>query len=134
MLPQMLEALTAQGTGESQDDLRRIVEPIVWRLNGKDTLYQMIALAEQVTLRGGTPLDPRDYKQQFLVRLFAVSGLRIQQLRDHSCAPDRYLVPGTRALLEDLRTGTSSPAPAPCSKTCAPAASASTSPAAPTTP
>jgi len=36
-------------------------------------------------------------------RLFAVSGLRIQQLRDHSCAPDQYLVPGTRAILEDLR-------------------------------
>src|ERR1035441_8528566 len=103
MLPMMLEVLTALGTGESPDDLRRAVEPFIWRLTGKDTLYQMIALAEQVTLRGGTPLDPRDYKQQFLIRLFAVSGLRIQQLRDHSCTPDQYLVPGTRALLEDLR-------------------------------
>ena len=103
MLSMMLEVLTALDTGESQEDLRRAVEPFIWRLTGKDTLYQMIALAEQVTLRGGTPLDPRDYKQQFLIRLFAVSGLRIQQLRDHSCAPDRYLVPGTRALLEDLR-------------------------------
>jgi phosphoglycolate phosphatase-like HAD superfamily hydrolase len=103
MLPQMLEALTALGTGESQDDLRRVVEPIIWRLNGKDTLYQMIALAEQVTLRGGTPLDPREYKQEFLNRLFAVSRPRIQQLRDGSCRPDQYLVPGTRALIEDLR-------------------------------
>lgn len=103
MLPMMLEVLTALHTGESEDDLRRAVEPFIWRLTGKDTLYQMIALAEQVTLRGGTPLDPREYKQQFLNRLFAVSGLRIQQLRDHTSPPDHYLVPGTRAMLEDLR-------------------------------
>ena len=103
MLPMMLEVLSALGTGESPDDLRRAVEPSIWRLTGKDTLYQMIALAEQVKVRGGTPLDPREYKQEFLNRLFAVSRPRIQQLRDGSCAPDQYLVPGTRALLEDLR-------------------------------
>ena len=103
MLPMMLEILSALRTGESEDDLRRAVEPFIWRLTGKDTLYQMIALAEQVTLRGGTPLDPREYKQQFLNRLFAVSGLRIQQLRDGTSPPDHYLVPGTRAILEDLR-------------------------------
>ena len=46
MVPMMLEVLTALGTGESQDDLRRAVEPFIWRLTGKDTLYQMIALTE----------------------------------------------------------------------------------------
>ena len=103
MVPMMQEVLAALGTGESRADLRRAVEPFIWRLTGKDTLYQMIALAEQVTLRGGTPLDPREYKQEFLNRLFAVSHPRIRQLRDGSCAPDQYLVPGTRALLEDLQ-------------------------------
>ena len=103
MVSMMLEVLTALHTGESQDDLRGVVEPSIWRLTGKETLYQMIALAEQVTLRGGTPLDPREYKRQFLSRLFAVSGRRIQELHDHRCAPDQYLVPGTRALLGDLR-------------------------------
>jgi phosphoglycolate phosphatase-like HAD superfamily hydrolase len=103
MIPMMLEVLGTLGTGESEDELRGAVEPFIWRLTGKDTLYQMIALAEQVTLRGGTPVDPREYKQQFLDRLFAVSGQRIRQLRERSCAPDQYLVPGTRALLEALR-------------------------------
>src|SRR5450755_2416253 len=103
MVTMMLEVLTPLGTGESEEELRHVVEPFIWRLTGKDTLYQMVALAEQVTLRGGTPLDPRTYKQQFLTRLFAVSGLRIQELRERRCAPDKYLVPGTRALLEDLR-------------------------------
>jgi phosphoglycolate phosphatase-like HAD superfamily hydrolase len=103
MVPMMIEVLTELDTGESPADLRHAVEPFIWRLTGKDTIYQMIALAEQVTLRGGTPLDPRQYKQQFLDRLFAVSGRRILELRDRRCAPDQYLVPGTRALLEDLR-------------------------------
>src|SRR5664279_932468 len=74
MLPMMIEVLSALGTGESHDDLRRAVEPSIWRLTGKDTLYQMIALAEQVTLRGGVPLDPHEYKRQFLARLFAATG------------------------------------------------------------
>lgn len=104
MVSMMLEVLTPLGTGESDEELRRAVEPFIWRLTGKDTLYQMIALAEQVTLRGGTPLEASEYKQQFLNRLFAVSGLRIQELRDGSCAPDHYLVPGTRAFLEELRS------------------------------
>jgi phosphoglycolate phosphatase len=32
MVPMMLEVLTALHTGESEDDLRRAVEPFVWRL------------------------------------------------------------------------------------------------------
>lgn len=103
MVSMMLEVLSSLNTGESEADLRRAIEPSVWRLTGKDTLYQMIALAEQVTLRGGTPLDPREYKREHLDRLFAVSGPRIQELRDRGAVADRYLVPGTRAMLEDLR-------------------------------
>ena len=104
MVSMMLEILRPLGTGESDDQLRGAIEPFIWRLTGKDTLYQMIAFAEAVSSRGGTPLDPREYKQQFLDRLFAVSGRRIQQLRDRTCPTDQYLVPGSRALLEDLRT------------------------------
>ena len=63
----------------------------------------MIAFAGQVTQRGGVALEPSEYKRQFLDRLFTVSGVRLQQLRDGSCAPDQYLVPGSRAILEDLR-------------------------------
>ena len=64
----------------------------------------MIALAEQVSLRGGTPLDPREYKQQFLDRLFAVSGRRIQQLRDRTLPrPTSTWCPALARMLEDLR-------------------------------
>ncbi|MEO8369217.1 MAG: HAD family hydrolase, partial [Candidatus Solibacter sp.] len=103
MIPMMLEVLSELGTGESPEALRNVVEPFIWRLTGQDTLCQMEALAEEVTRRGGTPLNAREYKQDFLNRLFAVSGQRIQQLRDRSVAHDHFLVPGTRAMLEDLR-------------------------------
>ena len=103
MVPMMLEALSPLGTGETPDQLRRAVEPFIWRQTGQDTLYQMISLAEQVALRGGTPLDPRAYKQEFLNRLYAVTVPRLAELRERRQAPDHYLVPGTRVLLEDLR-------------------------------
>src|SRR5437762_13176279 len=58
MVPMMVEILAALKTGESETGLRNVVEEFVWRLTGKETIYQMIALAEEVTRRGGTALDP----------------------------------------------------------------------------
>ena len=103
MVLMMLEVLTALHTGETEAQLRAVVEPFIWRLTGKDTLYQMIALSDQVTLRGGTPLAAHVYKDRFLARLYAVSNLRMERLRSGLSAPGEYLVPGGRAMLEDLR-------------------------------
>jgi phosphoglycolate phosphatase-like HAD superfamily hydrolase len=103
MVPMMVEVLAGLQTGESEDELRGVVEDFVWRLTGQETVYQMIALAEQVKRRGGTPLDPLVYKRQYLERLSAVIGDRVEALRGRRCPPDRYLVPGARLLLEALR-------------------------------
>src|SRR5215475_8539661 len=94
MVPMMIEILAELKTGESEDELRRVIEDFVWRLTGKETLYQMIELAEQVKRRGGTPLDPLAYKRRYLDRLNDVIRDRIQALRSGACPPDRYLVPG----------------------------------------
>jgi phosphoglycolate phosphatase len=75
----------------------------IWRLAGKETIYQMVALAGEVARRGGTPLNPAIYKQQFLARLAAVTGSRMEELRRGDGPPDRYLVPDARAMLEALR-------------------------------
>src|SRR5437764_8305807 len=72
MVPMMIEILAELRTGETNDQLRTVVEDFVWRLTGKETLYQMIELANQVALRGGTPLDPLRYKRLYLDRLSAV--------------------------------------------------------------
>jgi phosphoglycolate phosphatase-like HAD superfamily hydrolase len=103
MVPMMVEILSALKTGESESDLREVVEGFVWRLTGKETIYQMIALAEEVERRGGVPLEPLTYKKQYLDGLWTVIRSRVEELRAHCCSPDKYLVPGARALLEDLR-------------------------------
>ena len=45
-----------------------MVEEFVGRLTGKQTMYQMIELADQIAKRGGTPLDPLEYKKMYLDR------------------------------------------------------------------
>lgn len=102
MVPMMVEILAELRTGESDAELTRVVEDYVWRLTGKETLFQMIELAEEVKKRGGTPLDPLVYKRRYLDLLSDVIADRIADLREGRCPPERYLVPGSRALLEDL--------------------------------
>jgi phosphoglycolate phosphatase len=103
MVPMMIEVLAECGSGETEEELRQVVEDFVWRLTGQETIYQMIRLAEEVRLRGGSPLDPLVYKHRYLDRLWEVIRHRVEELRAGNCGPDKYLVPGVRALLEELR-------------------------------
>ncbi len=103
MIPMMIEILGDLHTGETEAELRAVIEDFVWRLTGQETVYQMIELANQVKLRGGTPLEPLAYKRRYLELLSDVIRDRVEGLRSGKYAPDRYLVPGSRALLEALR-------------------------------
>ena len=103
MMPMMIEILLDLKTGESEEELRHVVEDFVWRLTGKQTIYQMIELADQIRKRGGQPLDPLVYKKMFLERLHRRIRHRLQELRESRVSPDKYLVPGTRQLVEALR-------------------------------
>lgn len=103
MVPMMVEILLELNTGESEQELRAIVEDFVARLTGKQTMYQMIELAEHVAARGGKPLEPLEYKKMYLDRLHARIRHRIEELREGKASPEKYLVPGARALLESLR-------------------------------
>src|SRR5438046_2432056 len=103
MVPMMVEILAELKTGEPEEDLRRIVEEYVWRLTGRETVYQMMALADEVKRRGGSPLHPLVYKKRYLDRLSGVIRYRLEELRRGYCSPDKYLVPGSRALLESLK-------------------------------
>lgn len=103
MVPMMVEILLDLRTGETEDELRAVVEDFVWRLTGKETIYQMMALADAVEARGGKPLAPLVYKKMYLDRLWEKIESRVEELRKGQADPDRYLVPGARALLEQLR-------------------------------
>jgi phosphoglycolate phosphatase-like HAD superfamily hydrolase len=103
MVPMMVEILAALKTGESEQELKLVVQDFVARLTGKQTIYQMIALAEEIEKRGGRPEDPLKYKYMYLDRLMDRIKHRIEDLRRGKANPEQYLVPGSRALLEALK-------------------------------
>jgi phosphoglycolate phosphatase len=103
MVPMMVEILADLKTGESEEQLRALVEDFVWRLTGKETIYQMIAFAEAVEARGGKALDPLAYKKMYLDLLWQKIEKRVEALRKGQADPEQFMVPGSRALLERLR-------------------------------
>ncbi len=103
MVPMMVEELARTDSGESPAEIEAVVREFVDRLTGKQTIYQMIELARQVELRGGSPKDPIDYKRQYLDLLAAKIEYRLEEVRTGDASPQKYLVPGAIHLLEDLR-------------------------------
>jgi phosphoglycolate phosphatase-like HAD superfamily hydrolase len=103
MVPMMVEILADLKTGESEEQLRRLVEDFVWRLTGKETIYQMIAFAEAVQARGGKPLEPAAYKKMYLDLLWHKIESRVEGLRKGQADPKQYLVPGALDLLDGLK-------------------------------
>ena len=103
MVPMMLEILLDLKTGETEAELRAIVEDFVWRLTGKETIYQMMEFAGHVQRRGGSALDPLQYKKMYLDRLWLRICGRIEELQKGHASPEQYMVPGARALLESLK-------------------------------
>ena len=103
MIPMMVEILRDTGTRESEADLSAVVEEFVMRLNGRQTIFQMIELAEQVRRRGVTPLDPPAYKAEYHRRLMERVGERVTALESKRAKPEEWAVPGSHAVLRGLR-------------------------------
>jgi phosphoglycolate phosphatase-like HAD superfamily hydrolase len=103
MVPMMVEILAGLKTGETEEDLHALVDDFVARFTGEQTIYQMIELARQIEKRGGKPLPPVDYKRMYHNRLMQKIEYRRDDLRLGKVPPDRYLVPGARAILGSLR-------------------------------
>ena len=102
MIPQMVEVLMATRSGESEQDIRELVVDFVTRLTGKQTIYQMIRLAEEVQRRGATPLDPLVYKHDYLDRLWGQVGVRVEACRNGEVAPEEMVVAGSHQLLQRI--------------------------------
>ncbi|MEX0331519.1 MAG: HAD family hydrolase [Puniceicoccaceae bacterium] len=103
MIPMMVEILQETGTGEDPDQLHSTVETFVMELNGKQTIYQMIRLAEEIRLRGGTGKDPLFYKKLYHDRLMARIQERREGLRSGATDPEQMLVPHSLDILRNLR-------------------------------
>ena len=73
------------------------------RLNGKQTIYQMMQLAERIRERGGEAREPLWYKHEYLRRLERRIKDRVNGLRQATIQADELLVHGARRLLENLK-------------------------------
>jgi phosphoglycolate phosphatase-like HAD superfamily hydrolase len=101
MVPMFVEFLPPLA-GETEEKRRQLCYDDIMRLNGKQTVYQMIQLAERIRERGGTPLEPLWYKHEYLRRLDARIRARREALRTGACSPDEWLVFGARRMLDLL--------------------------------
>ncbi len=102
MIPMMVRILQNTGTFETAEELRTITETFVMELNGKQTIYQMMRLAEEVAQRGGQPEDPLTYKEEYHRRLLERIESRREALRG-GANPDELLVPGSINFLQALK-------------------------------
>ncbi len=104
MIVMMVEVLQQTGTQETEADLTRLTTEFVKELTGRQTIYQMINLAEEVAARGTKPQDPQTYKKEYLERLMRKIRGRRENLRSGAQEPEEMLVPFAREALEGLRT------------------------------
>jgi phosphoglycolate phosphatase-like HAD superfamily hydrolase len=102
MVPMFAELLPPL-PGETDDDRRRLAFEDIMRLNGKQTIYQMIQLADRIRERGGTPGDPLAYKHEYLRRLDLRIADRVNGLKTGRLRPDDFLVYQSRRLLDELQ-------------------------------
>lgn len=102
MVPMFAELLPPV-PGESPEARRALAFEDIMRLNGKQTIYQMIQLAERIRERGGVPEEPLAYKHEYLRRLNERIQARVDGLRSGRIRPDELLVYHTRPLLEELQ-------------------------------
>jgi phosphoglycolate phosphatase-like HAD superfamily hydrolase len=103
MIPMMVKVLLETPRHESEEELYAVVTEFVDRLTGKQTIYQMIQLCQEVRQRGGEPLDPLEYKWMYLDRLWERIKGRVAGLKNGQFTPEEMMVPGAVPMLEAMR-------------------------------
>ena len=102
MTPMLVEKLLDLETGEPEAELHALVEHFVVTLTGKQTIYQMMRLAEEILKRGGQPQDPVEYKREYLDRLWQGIESRVAAVREGSIDAEQMRVPGSLELVREL--------------------------------
>lgn len=103
MMEMMVGVLRETPRAEPMEDLVRLVDSFIMRLNGKSTIHQMTQLADEVTQRGGTPLEPLQYKQIYVTALMRLVDQRRAAVASGQAAVQDWTVPGSFQLLDLLR-------------------------------
>lgn len=102
MVPMMVEVLEACPRHESREEIEKVVIDFVDHLTGKQTIYQMLRLVEEVEKRGGTPLKASEYKLEYNRRIAAGIEKRFLALESGASDKDDFVVKGARGFLERL--------------------------------
>jgi phosphoglycolate phosphatase-like HAD superfamily hydrolase len=103
MIPMMVDVLIETPTDESRSELEQVVRTFVANTTGKQTIYQMIRLAEEVQKRGGAPEEPLEYKQAYHDRLMEQIVHRRNGLRNGDLVPEEWAVPGSLDALRAIK-------------------------------
>ena len=103
MCKMMVELLKETPDHEPDNELVKYATRFIDQTTGKQTIYQMIGLAEAIAKRGGKSLEPLKYKWMFLERMNAHIHTRIEGLENGQIKPDEMIVPGVYDLLESLK-------------------------------
>ena len=102
MVPMMVEILQQAPTAESADELAAVCREFVDELTGKQTIYQMMRLAEEVRKRGGLAAEPLEYKHLYHERLMERIEGRRDRLRSGEAEAESMLVSGSLEMLQGL--------------------------------
>jgi len=102
MIPMLVEKLAELDSGESEQELHTLVEDFVVTLTGKQTIYQMMRLAEEIQKRGGTPEEAVEYKREYLQRLWERIEDRIEGVQDGTYTQEEMRIPGSLELVQEL--------------------------------
>ncbi len=104
MVPMMVDVLLKETqTDETPEELERIVVEFVDNLTGKQTIYQMIQLCEEIKKRGGVPKQPLEYKDLYNSLLLPTVDERIAKLERGEIEAANLRVPMSLEFLQSLQ-------------------------------
>lgn len=103
MIPMMVDILLELQSGEAREEIHPIVKEFVTRLTGKQTIYQMMELAEHVNKRGGEAKEPIDYKWDYLDLLWEQIKDRVEGLKAGRYTAEEMSVAGSLEVVAALK-------------------------------
>ncbi len=104
MVPMMVDILLQETqTDETPEELERVVVEFVDNLTGKQTIYQMMQLCEEIEKRGGAPKQPLDYKDLYNSLLLPTVDERIAKLASGEIEAADLRVPMSLEFLQSLQ-------------------------------
>ena len=103
MVPMMVEFIQFEtDTTETDEILESIVVEFVDRLTGKQTIYQMIQLTEEIAKRSGKPKEPLSYKDEYNNRLLPIVEQRVADLATGLLSAEKLRVHNSLEFLQNI--------------------------------